>query len=219
MLQAQTLLRGSIEGQGLHQVSMAAGQVSAAAYGTSWPASKSICCEGQSPGPVRDWSPHFGCCLTQSGAGSSACTSCSALVPLSCSLAAHASVTPSLGFPLQQYLQQQQQPLGPPYPQVSGGLGPTQSPQQPMAPPGEGRWSAVVCCAWHPYAGYWCHTSLWISLGDWPSWQTARVMLPVVLASTLSTVLLLVLGCELAICSCALMHGAGSPACRSAGCK
>ena len=36
MLQAQTLLRGSLEGQGLHQVSMAAAQVPAAASNTPW---------------------------------------------------------------------------------------------------------------------------------------------------------------------------------------
>ena len=47
VLQAQTLLRGSIEGQGSHQVSVAAAQLPAAACGTS---SKSICCDCLSPG-------------------------------------------------------------------------------------------------------------------------------------------------------------------------
>ena len=41
MLQAQTLLRGSLEGHGLHQVTTAAAQVPAAAFGTSWPPSPS----------------------------------------------------------------------------------------------------------------------------------------------------------------------------------
>ena len=50
--------------------------------------------------------------------------------------------------PLQQYLQQQQ-PLGSPYPQASAGLGRTQSPQQPMVPPGEGRGQCLLQSAMH----------------------------------------------------------------------
>ncbi len=68
VLQAQTLLRGSIEGQGLHQVSLAAAEVIAAACDTPWQAFSSICCEGLSPGRGRHWFQSINCCLTQSGA-------------------------------------------------------------------------------------------------------------------------------------------------------